>query len=279
MAIAGIIILLSQHSLILISLYAPTSGKDEDYLETMSILAEFLRTNSSQGDQVLIGADTNCSTKSTSRRQLAWKQFCQVNSLAIHSPQFPTFHHHNGSSNSHIDTFAASSTLELGDTVQYCTIDTPNNLSSHDPIMNEMAIPGASIRQQNKYTDTYSDFKRQKIVWDPQKISNYQLLAGKALSEAISFWNTPESIPILSSLLSTLLVRCASMVFSSKTSASIKMTKKPSSKVRQAQALMKKSFKAWKRAGKPGCKADPLHLKYREARANLQRLSRYENNL
>ena len=40
--IAGMKIMLSQHSLLLISLYAPTSGKDEDFLETMSILSDFL---------------------------------------------------------------------------------------------------------------------------------------------------------------------------------------------------------------------------------------------
>ena len=276
--IAGIKILLSQHSLLLISLYAPTSGKDDDFLETISILSDFIRENCSQGDQVLIGADTNCSTKSSSRRQLAWKNFCQAHSLVLHSPRLPTFHHHNGSSHSIIDAFTASSTLKLGDTVQHCTLETPHNLSSHDPIRNVVEIR-EQIREQNKFVDTYTDFKRQKIIWEPSKISDYQLLAEKALSEALSFWNTPESIPVLSSLVSNLLVKCASMVFSSKTSEVRKTTKKPPLKIRQARALLKKSFKAWKRAGKPGCKDDPLRQHYREARASLQRLHRYHNNL
>ena len=276
--IAGIKIMFSQHSLLLVSLYAPTSGKDEDFLETMSILSDFLRTNRSQDDQVLIGADTNCSTKSSSRRQVAWKGFCLINNLVHHSPQFPTFHHHNGSSHSQIDAFAASSTLELGDTVQHCTMETPHNLSSHDPIRNVVVLREPII-QQNKYSDTYADFKRQKIIWESSKISAYQQLAEKALSQAISFWNTPESIPVLSSLMSTLLVRCATMIFPTKTSEVMKTIRKPPFKIRQAQAVLKKSFKAWKSAGKPNCKDDPLQQHYRNARAGLQRLYRYEKNL
>ena len=276
--LVGIKILMPQSSLILISLYAPTSGHDEDFLETISNLSEYLHTNCSQADQVVIGADSNCSTKSSSRRQVAWHNFCEKYSLVIHSSQLPTFHHHNGSSSTFIDVFAASNTLEMGETRQYCTLDTPLNLSSHDPIENNVVIALENSGEETKYTDTYTDFKRQKIIWEPSKIAEYQHLADRALSNAVSYWSTPESIPILSSLLSNLLVKCATLVFDSTTNCKTSVNRPPEN-IRKAKSALKASFKAWKNAGKPSSKADPLRASYAEARAHLQRLYRYQNNL
>ena len=277
--LVGIKILMPQSSLILISLYAPTSGHDEDFLETISNLSEYLRTNCSQGDQIIIGADSNCSTRSSSRRQVAWQNFCEKHLLVIHSSQLPTFHHHNGSSSTFIDIFAASSTLQLGNTHQHCTLDTPLNLSSHDPIENKAVIKLEMSDKKSKYADTYTDFKRQKIIWEPSKISKYQQLAEKALSHALSYWNTPESIPVLSSLLSNLLVKCASMVFDSTKPNCKTRAKREPENIRKAKLALKTSFKAWKCAGKPRSKADPQWASYAEARANLQRLRRYHHNL
>ena len=67
--VAGIKLSSSSKSLLLVSFYAPTAGHDEDFLESISHLSDFLKSNMSTGDQVLIGADCNCSSKSTMRRQ------------------------------------------------------------------------------------------------------------------------------------------------------------------------------------------------------------------
>ena len=116
--IAGVRMSLSEGSLLLVSFYAPTSGHDEDFLESISSMTEYLRANISTGDKLIIGADSNCSIKSSPRRQLAWKNLCDKFDLKSHAPPLPTFHHHNGSSNSSIDLFAASTTLNLGETIQ-----------------------------------------------------------------------------------------------------------------------------------------------------------------
>ena len=278
--IAGIKISLSTGSLILLSLYAPTSGQDENFLESMSSITELLRVNSNHGDTIIIGADTNCSTKSSSRRQLAWGNFCTKHNLTILAPLFPTFHHHNGLSNSSIDVFAATDTLKLQVTGQYCTLDTPLNLSSHDPVYNSVCVPNNAATQESKFSNTYTDFNRQKVVWNSDKMSDYQQLADQALYEATNFWKTPESIPLLSTLISSLLVKCATMVFkTSSSNTALKLANKPSKKVRQAQAALRRSFNAWKAEGKPGCSANPVRQRYREARGLLQRLLRHESNL
>ena len=110
-------------------------------------------------------------------------------------------------------------------------------------------------------------------------VQKCQQLSVSALSEAMSYWNTPEILPLLSCLLSRLLVQCATMTFTPKHSRSHYSSNKQSIKARQTQNLVKKQFKAWKEAGRPPSKKDPSRLLYTESRRHLQTLRRYEDNL
>ena len=272
--IAAIKIEFNERSLLLLSIYAPTSGQDDEFLELISHLSDIIRKHSSPSDQVLIGGDSNCSTKSSKRRQLAWEGFCSNNMVKTYLSSQPSFHHHNGLSESFIDIFAASTSLELGLILQNCTLDSPHNLSSHDPIFTSVKVELQEQRNKEKYTKTYTKFNRQKIAWDSSKIPEYQQLAFSALSEAVSYWNTPECIPVLSSLISKLLVTCGTQVFPTKSSCTKKSAKKPPLKIRQARNTLARTFSAWKNAGKPSLRDHPLRSAYREARTNLQRISR-----
>ena len=44
-----------------ISVYFPTSGKDDEYLEVVSDLTNFVLDNQREDEVLLLGADTNCS--------------------------------------------------------------------------------------------------------------------------------------------------------------------------------------------------------------------------
>ena len=277
--IAAIKIEFNERSLLLLSIYAPTSGQDDEFLELISHLSDIIRKHSSPSDQVLIGGDSNCSTKSSKRRQLAWEGFCSNNMVKTYLSSQPSFHHHNGLSESFIDIFAASTSLELGLILQNCTLDSPHNLSSHDPIFTSVKVELQEQRNKEKYTKTYTKFNRQKIAWDSSKIPEYQQLAFSALSEAVSYWNTPECIPVLSSLISKLLVTCGTQVFPTKSSCTKKSAKKPPLKIRQARNTLARTFNAWKNAGKPRQRDDPLGSAYREARTTLQRISRHYSTL
>ena len=213
------------------------------------------------------------------RRQEAWRNLCESLGLKEHRSTFPSFHHHNGTSDSFLDLFAASSTLSMQEIIQYCTLESPLNLSSHDPIESSINIQLDAADKKSKFKDTYSEFNRKKISWDVSKLPEYQKLADEALSNALSYWNSPESIPLLSSLVSSLLVSCATMVFDSRSTCIKAGPKKASLKIRQARNALNVSFNTWKKAGKPSNDGDPSRAKYREARAHLQRLSRYEENL
>ena len=117
----------------------------------------------------------------------------------------------------------------------FSIVDTPLNFSSHDPIENTVVISLENNNKESKFSNTYTDFYRKKIIWEPSKFKEYQELAEKALSDALAYWETPESIPVLSTLLSNLLVKCAVLVFDSVTPGSKSPTKKPSKRIRRAQ--------------------------------------------
>ena len=264
---------LNENSLLLVSFYAPTSGHDDEFLEALSHLSQYILLHSSTGDQVVIGTDSNCSSKSTSRRQESWRIFCETFSLKVHSTENPTFHHNNGTSESTIDFFVTSCSLGTGKLSQYCTLDTPLNLSSHDPITTTIAVKDISEKQNSKFSDTYTEFNREKIIWEESKMAEYQELAGQALTDASKFWDTPETIPLLISLSSNLLVKCAKMIFTTK-SSNFSTALKSSKNMQHAE-----KFNRWKRAGKPSSKSDPSRYAYTAARSSLQRIRRYEDNL
>ena len=277
--ISGAKISLQDHSILLLSYYAPTAGQDEEFLESVCDLSDFLLKHLSLGDQVIIGADYNCSHRSSKRRQEAWRNFRDSFQLSDHLSPHPSFHHHNGLSESFLDIFAASSCLLFKNIHQYCTLEDSMNLSSHDPIVSGTSIALEISDKSSKYSNTYTEFKRKKIIWDRAKFPEYEELASRALSDALSYWKTPESLPHLSSLVSRLLVTCASLVFDSRSSNHPCSVKKSPLTIRQANNVMKKAFKAWKKAGKPSSKSDPTRTEYCQARSRLQFLRRHVEHL
>ena len=118
--------------------------------------------------------------------------------LKIHETGAPTFHHNNGTSESKIDMFVSSSCLKITSIHQFCTLDTPLNLSSHDPITTKVHVQVNSEKQKSEFSSTYSKFKQDRIIWDESKLTEY--LAGKALSDAAGQWDTPETTPLKSVL-------------------------------------------------------------------------------
>ena len=273
----GIRISTGNMSLLLVSLYAPTHGKDDDFLECMDFLSQFLLINLSETDKLVIGADSNCSEKSSGKRKKAWRMFCEVFSLKIESSPHPTFHHHNGSSHSLIDLFAVSESLELSMLHHLCTLEDPHNLSSHDSLIFSTKISTNDV-PDSLHEKSYSNFKREKIIWDMEKIPDYQNLAAKALKDAEDYWPQPESIPLLSSLYSNLLVTAAKLVFNT-TKPSTHFKNRKSKELIKSEINLSKQFKYWKRAGRPRDEGNKLWQSYKQARSSLQYKRRNKENL
>ena len=151
-------------SVLMVSMYNPTSGQDDEFLECIDHLSEFLLLNLSESEYIVIGADTNCSIKSSTRRKQAWKGFCGSFSQEEKSGAEDTFYHHNGTSNSRIDMFAVSKSLHLSPVVKRCTLEYPLNLSSHDVLTSSIAVPPYDSKK-SLYENTYIEFKREKVTW------------------------------------------------------------------------------------------------------------------
>ena len=273
---SGIKLCTGKSSVIAVSLYSPTHGKDDEFLECLSLLTEFLIANVSAGDSLIIGADTNCSSKSTSRRRKAWKTFLDQFCLSSQPNHNPTFHHHNGQSESSIDAIFFSKHLDPSTLIQLCTLEHPANLSSHDVLTTSVSILFPE-KSESKYEHTYSAFNRECIVWEQCKIPEYEAFSAKALNDALKFWSTPECIPLLCSLFSNLLVKSAKLVFEVRKSKK-KLDKPVSKKIRAAENDLKRAHKLWKRSGKPVDKSDRLWQRYTKARSYLQIVSRHEDN-
>ena len=60
-----------------ISAYLPTSGKDEEFSNCLDELSAYIGENMEKSDVVLIGMDSNCSEKSTNRRNKSSRVFVQ----------------------------------------------------------------------------------------------------------------------------------------------------------------------------------------------------------
>jgi endonuclease/exonuclease/phosphatase (EEP) superfamily protein YafD len=86
------------------SVYFPTSGRDDDFLEVVSSLSADISLHNSSNTALLIGCDSNQSNKSTNRRTSTMKcLLTEFNLKSIVSGDKPTFHHNNQTSESQID--------------------------------------------------------------------------------------------------------------------------------------------------------------------------------
>ena len=105
------------------------------------------------------------------------------------------------------------------------------------PIAATIVVQDVSENRESKHKSNYKDFHPEKIVWDESRMVEYQELAGQALSDASEYWDTPETIPLLSSLFSKLLVQCAELVFNKKVTKN-KTAVKSSKRVSQAEKTL-----------------------------------------
>ena len=276
---SGIAIKFSESfTIVAISLYAPTSGKDDEFHECLDYLSDFITSNALPTScHVVIGTDSNCSEKSSKRRQQAWSRFCEAFNLLVKATDEPTFHHHNGSSESCIDYFLSN--IPLLNLRQICTLDCPTNMSSHDPILASLTAVSTSTMTASKHSHTYTDLKRKIIIWEDSKLQVYRNMSDEMLEQALEYWNMPEAIPLLCSLVPNLLVRCAELCMKVKTQGNASHGLITSKKMRKARKLLQTAFRRWKACGESFCKTDPARAAYLKSRGEFQKVRRYEDSL
>ena len=81
-------------SILAYSVYLPTAGRDEEFLEVLSALTADLEQHLTPHSTIIIGCDSNQSEKSSKRRTRAMNNFLEHFKLSpILTGEAPTFHH------------------------------------------------------------------------------------------------------------------------------------------------------------------------------------------
>ena len=273
-------IALGEHSVLAISAYLPTSGKDTEYLDCLGELSTFITANNTENATIIIGMDSNCSENSTQRRTNSMGHFCEDHSLLKVAAPGPTFHHSNGVSSSNIDYYLVSqnSTANISNISSQCTQDHPQNLSSHDLVIAKFTLPSSEIRNKNsKHSHTFSEFKETRVVWPQEPSPEYQQLADQALTNFEQYFPTPEFLPLKCQLYSDLLVRAGELSLKIKPVRSAKKAC-PTPQLHHAWKHLHKCYKLWKYQGKPRDHCSISFLQYKTSRANFQQIRRYQDN-
>ena len=267
-------------SLLAVSVYCPTSGKDIEFLDCISDLSNLIIENKTENEYLLLGLDSNCSEKSSVRRVKALESFCQEFDLVKISTNHATFHHHNGTSQSNIDYFLISRELSsLFSSASFsCSLNTPENLSSHDPVYVTMVLPKPQPGPTcTDYTHTYTEFHQHKVAWSEYTMDNYQDTAARALSEYEKMFPLPEHIPLKCELYSRILVKSAELCMATKPVNINKNKKRKFSKsLHHAWCSLRKSFKIWKAGGKNKDQTCINYVLYKKARGRFQQQYRKE---
>ena len=163
------------------SVYLPTSGRDEEFLEVIDILSKDIHSNLLEDCSIIIGTDTNHSVKSSRRRKEAMNLFLKEFSFqSIILDDQPTFHHNNQTSESQIDHILyfipeqIKLKLKLKD--HLCQKEVDDNLSAHDVIVGDITFAHKETAEKKEpdYSNTYTDFKVKKPKWDMNNVDEYQ---------------------------------------------------------------------------------------------------------
>ena len=196
---------------IIYTAYLPTSGKDEEFIEEVSILTDDIQRHMDNTTDIVIGLDSNVSTKSTKRRQSAMKEFLEIFNLkSISSGDSPTFHHNNGLSKSQIDFIYTNNPAKVEFYRQLCQLNDSDNLSSHDIIIGSVILPdNEQIANTPDSVASYEDFVIKRPRWDSECLQDYQTEANLIIGDLTQTFNLPEHIPVLAELYSKILVKCA----------------------------------------------------------------------
>ena len=146
-----------------------------------------IEENNTENCVVIIGTDSNVSSKSTKRRSEAMEFFLGAFSLkSILQSAEPTFHHNNQTSESQIDHIFVyipeHSNVKIHFKEHLCLKDDQSNLSSHDVILGEILLPlSQSEVSAVDYSASYSDFIVKKPKWDSDGKGKYQIQTDKIL--------------------------------------------------------------------------------------------------
>ena len=263
------------------SAYLPTSGKDEEFNDVITSLTQDITKQRNEDDIILIGIDANTSAKSTKRRIEAFNSFLSELKLStILNNSDPTFHHHNGTSETQIDHILVfvpeNNPTDVKFYNQLCTLLYPSNLSSHDAIIGSISFPS----KEKDYSSTYTEFHPGRPKWDKEGLPGYQEMVEEQLGKALERFPDVNHVPVLSAICSEILVKAANYHFEIPVPKIRRSNKGPyfSKELREAHAKHAQSDRKWRKEGRPTDKDNEFVIERKRTRAVLQQIRKEEQN-
>ena len=275
-------------SVILYTIYLPTSSQDEEFLEIISLLSFDIDQNNTDNSVIILGTDSNVSSKSSKRRLESMKNFLSIFSMStILTNDQPTFHHNNQTSVSQIDHIyffvPEQSDVNVRLKKHLCLKDDPSNISSHDVLVGEVVLPVVREHAESEdYSSSYTPFLVKKPKWNESGLEGYQNQSARILGGLCAKYEKVEYLPTLCEMFSRALVISAEKHFeTTKPSQKKKKTEDLphfSREYRDAHKNHKAVFAKWRKAGRPSDTLNPAKKAVFESRRNLQKIARDEES-
>ena len=278
----GVKVSIGKYKYVAYSVYLPTSGQDDLFLEEIALLTNDLLIHSTEDSTIILGVDSNCSNSGTPRRKNAFTQFLDQFSLESITPGTePTFHHNNGTSETKIDFILTNNHQAVTFVTQKCKLVEPSNLSSHDAIIGQIRIDKIEATDVDiDYSDTYEDFNKKKVEWVVDN-QTYENMTTKVLNQLLTTYDKPEHLPTLIEMISNMFVISAEKCFQVKPTTKHTRNKTPrfSKALQDAHKSHIRICKEWRKAGRPSSDEHPAKLAKKESQRNLQKIARQEEEL
>ena len=192
-----------------VSLYLPTSGKEQDFVTELANLHICLGhlVDLHPDAALFIRGDSNVNINNKNRSALL-SQFTATFSLSRVSLHHTTYHHFlgGGSHDSEIDVLLYTDMPGVSEKVItiLCKLDNPQILSHHDVIISQCCIP--SRQKESSLCDNLVRAPRlpntrERIIWSAEGAAKYSDLVMPALQHLRDTWLVPHSTACMSVLL------------------------------------------------------------------------------
>ena len=241
-----------------IALYLPTSGLESQFIEQITelrnIIDELLLTYPSS--ILFLRGDSNVNMNNK-KRTFIFQNFCHELNLKNVDTNHKTYHHFVGQGlfDSSIDVILHAKSAPFAEEILdiVCQDDHPGVDSHHDIIISSVNLPIEPVQApklDNLLKAPRIDNKRVKIIWDDNKLSDYETGVCSQLERLRQCWpenNSPVSTSILLDLTNKVLHEVAVATQKSVSMNSPKK-RKISKKVALAKVILNEAHKALKNA-------------------------------
>ena len=193
-----------------IALYLPTSGRDPDFVSSLSLLDSFIDEIALTHDcPIFIRGDANCNPRNLQRSALL-KHFCSKHKFLSIDFGHPSHHHFTGSGlhDTQLDVVLHQTSSTPSEVLSniICKLGNPLVDSAHDIIISVCTLPAHTPIPQDiseNITAPKIVNNRVKVKWSDDNVPLYQELIGENLARLRQTWSDPSPAAVSLLLQST----------------------------------------------------------------------------